>query len=398
MIRFGVHWSAIRAAFSALAVVLSSSGPPVIAHAQTAFYTASKQELKGHPGTIIRQELMSGAPSGAVAHRLLYRSTGLAGEPIAISGVVIIPVGAAPAGGRPVVAWVHPTTGVAPPCAPSLQSFVFQTIQGLQEMVQHGYVVVATDYPGLGTVGPHPYLVGASAAHAVLDSVRAARRVAGAGIGRGFVVWGHSQGGHAALYAGLLARRYAPDLILRGVAAAAPATQIAPLLNGPHTTAIGRSLVAMMLWSWAQVYGAPIDQVIAAGAMPAVEQLVQICMETTSDLSALTKAARPLEQSFLTEPKPADAEPWHSIAVHNTPGPLPSQIPVFLAQGSADEVVPPAATESYMRRLCEEGSSVRMVILPGVDHSFIAHDSAAEAVTWMADRFAGRAASNDCGK
>jgi hypothetical protein len=31
-------------------------------------------------------------------------------------------------------------------------------------MLQRGYVVTATDYPGLGTAGPHPYLVGSAKA------------------------------------------------------------------------------------------------------------------------------------------------------------------------------------------------------------------------------------------
>ena len=40
-------------------------------------------------------------------------------------------------------------------------------------MLEHGYVVAATDYPGLGSMGTHPYLIGVTEAHAVLDFVRA---------------------------------------------------------------------------------------------------------------------------------------------------------------------------------------------------------------------------------
>ncbi len=78
--------------------------------------------------------------------------------------------------------------------------------------------------PGLGTAGPHPYLVGLSEARAVLDSVRAAREIAGAGASDRFAVWGHSQGGQAALFSGLIADTYAPELRLAGVAAAVPAS------------------------------------------------------------------------------------------------------------------------------------------------------------------------------
>ncbi len=96
---------------------------------------------------------MDGAPDGAAAYRVLYRSKGLHDEPIAVSGVVIVPAGPPPPGGRLIVAWAHPTTGIVSKCAPSLAHVLFSSIQGLHEMLRRNYVVAATDYPGLGTVG-----------------------------------------------------------------------------------------------------------------------------------------------------------------------------------------------------------------------------------------------------
>ena len=139
------------------------------ARAQTPFYHASAQELAGPPGSLIRSEPMMFAPAGAQAYRVLYRSVGMQGEPIAVSGVIIVPPGPVPPGGRPIVAWAHPTTGVVPHCAPSLAIFVFQQMAGLRQLIEQGAVVAATDYPGLGTAGPHPYLVGDSEARAVIE-------------------------------------------------------------------------------------------------------------------------------------------------------------------------------------------------------------------------------------
>ena len=107
---------------------------------------------------------MSGAPLDATAYRVLCRSKGLNDQPIATSGVVIIPAGTVPPAGKPIIAWAHPTTGIVPHCAPSLAIFFFQQVQGLREMVRRGYIVASTDYPGLGTPGPHPYLVGVAKA------------------------------------------------------------------------------------------------------------------------------------------------------------------------------------------------------------------------------------------
>src|ERR1700734_2279802 len=179
-----------------LAILCMLSGANA-ASAQTAFYRAPASEAEGAPGTLIRQEAIDGAPLGAKTYRVLYRSTGLDDKPILVSGVVIVPPGDPPPGGRPIVAWAHPTSGIVPRCAPSLAIFLFEQIQGLRSFVRDGYVVAATDYPGLGTEGPHPYLVGISEARAVIDSVRVAGSLPGAGRGKKFVVWGHSQGGHA---------------------------------------------------------------------------------------------------------------------------------------------------------------------------------------------------------
>src|ERR1700683_5118355 len=82
------------------------------ANAQTAFYRAPSSEVAGAPGTLVRQEVIDGAPLGATTYRVLYRSTGLDDKPILVSGVVIVPHGDPPPGGRPIVAWAHPTTGV----------------------------------------------------------------------------------------------------------------------------------------------------------------------------------------------------------------------------------------------------------------------------------------------
>lgn len=365
------------------------------ARTQLGFYQASPEQIAGAPGTLIRQEpLFLATPDGAAAYRVLYRSTGLRGEPIAVSGAIIIPSGPPPANGRHIIAWAHPTTGVVPRCAPSLALFLIQQIQGVRAMINRGYIVAATDYPGLGTPQTHPYLVGVSEARAVLDSVRVAKAM-GDGQSR-FAVWGHSQGGQAALFTGLIAKSYAPELDLAGVAAAAPATELATLLGEDINTSGGRNLTAMTLWSWARVFGAPIDRVVDPAALPTVDLLVGECIESIFDLLERRITARPLEQRFLSVSNFYTIEPWRSLMASNTPGTLPPHVPVFLAQGGADELVRPQVTQDYMRRLCRAGSKVQMVVLPTINHGFIARDSAPNAVEWMTDRFAGFGAPSNC--
>ncbi len=367
------------------------------AKAQTAFYQASEQEIAGPPGTLIRQEPMFGAPDGASAYRVLYRSTSPDGRPIAVSGVIIVPTGPVPEGGRPIVAWAHPTTGIVPRCAPSLAIFIFQQIAGSRPLLDRGYAIAATDYPGLGPPGPPPYLVGDSEARAVIDSVRVARTFPGVGNGNRYAVWGHSQGGQASLFTGLISKSYAPELRLVGAAAAAPATDLATLMTDDLNTSGGRNLTAMTVWSWARVYGAPIEKVVAPAAMPTVNRLAGECIESIFDILMRGETSKPLAQDFLTVANPATLEPWRSLLVKNTPGPLPPAIPVFLAQGSTDGLVRPQVTQNYMQRLCRAGSRVRFMMMPNVSHGFAGRDSANAATAWMADRFAGSPAPSDCG-
>lgn len=369
---------------------------PLSASAQSyAFYEVSAEALSGPPGSIIRTETFSGAPWGARAARVLYRSTGLAGEPIAVSAVIVAPVKPPPPGGRSIVAWAHPTTGVARKCAPSLLGdAVMPTITGLIELVEQGYVVVATDYPGLGTDSAHPYLVGVSEGRAVLDSVRAARALTNAG--SRFAVWGHSQGGHAALWTGELSRTYAPELDLIGIAAAAPASELAVLFDDDLGTTAGQVLTALSLWSWSHVFDAPLATVVLPHAIKPVGQIGGQCVSGFADLLVDAAAYAQIEKGFLKGDL-AKIAPWSTYLTDSTPGSHAVKWPpVFIAQGSADRIVDPPVTTDFAIKLCNQGVSVRYFSVPGATHDVIADVSAQKAVAWIADRFAGKLAPTDC--
>jgi len=307
-----------------------------------------------------------------------------------------VPQGDPPPGGRPIVAWAHPTSGIAPRCAPSLAIFIFQQIQGLRTLVERGYVVAATDYPGLGTPGPHPYLVGESEARAVIDAVRVAGAMPGAGGGKRFAVWGHSQGGQAALFTGDITKSYAPELTLIAVAAAAPATDLVALMNDDINSIGGKNITAMTLWSWHRVYGAPIDNIVDGRATPVIDRLARECIEGPFDLIERQRTGKPLEQHFLTVERPAEIEPWRSLLERNTPGALQPSVPVFLSQGTDDQIVHPDITRDYMKKLCAAGSRVKMITLPNIGHARAAQASAFTAVDWMTDQFQAKPAPNDC--
>ena len=378
------------AATGVFALCLGLSGDPA-----EALYDVEAGEIAGQPGSIIRVwPLESGGPGNSDAFRFLYRSTGLKGEAIPVSGAIFIPSGPPPAGGRNIIAWAHPTFGVAPECAPSLYPDRAGLIWNLADMLSQGYIVVATDYPGLGTHGVHPYLIGESAGRAVLDSVRAARHLSKNTASNRFAVWGHSEGGHAALFTGELAARYAPELTLVGVAAAAPATYLVDLFEDDAATE--QDLIAMALLSWTGLENISPATIVEPAVMPAFTQTARGCLTSVAQFEALAKSEKPLQAERFLKIDPTKTEPWRGIMVHNSPGQAPAGAPVFIAQGTADTTVDPQVTKRFAKALCAQGIRVSFVELPGVSHVFAARDAAPTAIRWMNDRFMGVPAPSSC--
>jgi acetyl esterase/lipase len=347
------------------------------------------------PGTIFRVwPLEGGVRPGVKGYRILYRSTGLKDEPVAVTGAIIFPAESA-ASKRDVVAWAHPTTGVASKCAPTLLPDLSGTIQGIDALTDKGYVVVATDYIGLGTRDHHPYLIGIPAARAVLDSVRAAQQLHDTGASHRFAVWGHSQGGHAALFTGIHAKAYAPELELVGVAAAAPATDLSALFDADRNSSSGRSLTAMSVLSWSHVFGMPLGDLVEASAERQFADLANDCIESISDFLKEDRDEKALARKFLKVDPVRDPR-LAAIMRENTPGPLPANTPVFIAQSDADTLVLPRITQHYVATLCRGGARVTLHPLQGSSHMVSGRDSAYAAVEWMSRLFHGHATPNQC--
>src|SRR5262245_43170685 len=180
--------------------------------APDAFYDPPP-DLSRKPGALLRSEPLKDVilPAGVRGWRILYATTVDDSTPATAVATVFAPTDP-PAGPRPVIAWEHGTTGLLQKCMPSLLSFPTKGIPERDRIVKAGWVVVATDYSFAEKGGPHPYLIGEGEARAALDSVRAAHQMSEVILDKSMVVWGHSQGGHAALWTGIVGPRYAPDL------------------------------------------------------------------------------------------------------------------------------------------------------------------------------------------
>ncbi|MGA0561357.1 lipase family protein [Ancylobacter sp. VNQ12] len=360
------------------------------------FYAVPAREVPGAAGTLIRTEPVPAPPGAAAAYRIIYRSRDRDDRDIAVSGLAVLPPAIDGATQRPVVSWGHGTTGIASGCAPSrLPARAFDGIDGLHALLAKGYVVVATDYQGLGEPGQHPYLVGASEAHAMIDAVRAVRALPGAHAGARYATWGFSQGGHAALFTGSVARRYAPDLQLVGVAAASAPTELRPLLHDDIHSITGKVVATYAALSWSRTYDLPLDEIVRKQAVPNAERIASTCSFDLGDDLALGLDASGYQTTGLLRHH-ADRRPdWDRLIARNSV-PVPGRVPVFLAQGVMDQIVEPRPTRDYVGKLCRDGVKVDYVEEPWASHGATARTSARSAVAWLAARFSGQNPTSTC--
>jgi fermentation-respiration switch protein FrsA (DUF1100 family) len=353
------------------------------------------------PGSLIAVEPYAPAPAGTAGYLVLYTSSDIHGALIPVSGVVFIPLKPPPPGGRNILAWAHPTTGMAQGCAPSLESGVIgagtlaQSIPGMDQFIADGDIVAATDYPGMGGPGVHPYLIGDAEGRSIIDSVRAARTLPGADISGNFAVWGHSQGGQAALFAGQIAKSYAPELHLVGVAAAAPPTDMNIELTEPFRSDSGRLLAAYVYYSWSAIYHIPITSIVYPQAVPAVDHTVTKCIGTLAQAVAAIRAASALNPVFRSH-NPQLTPPWPAYLTANSPGHAPAGAPLLIVQGSADSTVEPHFTRSFVAAACARGEVLDYDELPSVGHLTVARKAAQTAAAWIRNRFAGLKAPDSC--
>jgi pimeloyl-ACP methyl ester carboxylesterase len=344
------------------------------------FYVIPPDLAPGEPGDLIASESLPGAPIGAQAWRIMYHSTDANGDDIPVTGIVVTPNGVAPSGGRTVIAWAHPTTGADPSCAPSLAHDPFELLEGSHSLLTKGFTIVATDYAGMGLDTPSAYLVGATEAHNVLDSVRAAQQIPAAQAGSTVVLWGHSQGGQAALFAEQLHEEYAPELDVRGVAVAAPAADLATLLDDDLDDISGVSIGSYAFTAYAEFYGEDIATILTPAAEKLVPQMVKICLTDPK----LHELGTPLIGDFVSS-DPSTTAPWDDYLARNTPDPGGAGLPLFIAQGLADELVDPSSTAQFVTAACATGRSVTSHTLPGVNHGFVAELSIPSLTAWLDD-------------
>ena len=353
---------------SSVAPTPHSIRAPITAHAPDIFYDPPS-DLPHQPGALLRSELLKDVilPAGVRGWRILYTTTVDDSTPATAVAIVFAPTDP-PAGPRPVIAWDHGTTGLLQKCMPSLVSAPTQGIPAREQTAIAGWVVVATDYSFAEKGVPHPYLIGEGEARATLDSVRAARQMSELTLDKRMVVWGYSQGGHSALWTGIVGPRYAPDLEIVGVVAIAPAANIKNIL--PMSVEVEKMFGPYIALSYSRFYpDITFAHALRPEALDAARQIVNLCdfVPPEDEERIETLAATFNGPALATSSNKA----LQARLEQNTPdGPI--QAPVVIAQGLSDIVVPPSATDAYVEERCSAGQRLEYWTFAGRDHFTIA--------------------------
>lgn len=266
---------------------------------------------------------------------------------------------------------------------------------GLDTVIERGWTVVSTDYIGLGTESPHPYLIGVPEARSALEAVRAARQHDGVNAGGRTVVWGHSQGGHAALWVGIEAADYAPDVPLSGVAALAPASDLVELAPRLGDDPVGMVFKSFIIAAYSAIYpDISFDDYVRASARLIVRETAQRCIVSPEILAAIG-----LELSNESVfGRDFGSGPLAARLGENTPD-QPTRVPTLIGQGLTDPLVIPEVQRAFVERLCAADQIVDYRGYAGRDHmGVVAADSPLipDLLEWTEARFARESPGDIC--
>lgn len=391
----------------------------------------------GKLGQIIKKEQITTSLKGAQAWKIAYISSDVGERKTIATALVIAPVGPAPKEGRPILAWAHGTTGSAQNCGPSQvidptralnQYFLMDGnswtdfgIPNGQEFINEGYVVVATDYQGLGGGGKHQYAVAGTNGRDVVNSARAASSMTEVGAGKKTVIYGWSQGGGATIAAASLPDYLAQqgtaadNLQYLGFVALAPEDVAAMLPKVPADEAGAAKLMkgftqanvpniflfahyVMGLWGAQAAYPElKLTDVLTEEGVKVVDQLASNkCVHVMAD--SFNYAYGDQYQSLL-KPEPTNTLAWIKSFVDASVKPVKPVAPVIIYWGTKDTAVPPIMHELYQKQMCAMGANVGRIQLPGEQTHFTTPGvSAPMYLQWVKDRINGKPLETGCPK
>ncbi|WP_280384943.1 lipase family protein [Nocardia wallacei] len=315
-------------------------------------------------------------------YRIEYVAPNFSGGKRAVGGSVFVPTRTEAS--APVLTWAHCTVGLNEHNAPSRVGLIPEERAHLAHWLASGFVVAATDYEGLGTTEPHPYLDGEAIADDIIDIVRAVHGM-GLNVDARTVIAGFSQGGHGSLFAAALCTAYAPELHLLGTVSLAPPIRFLDFVR-EYTSDGDQPVHALIPTIIAGLHTrrpefVPEDRLTAAGRMlleaatrNSMQELDALCSGITNDAAGITgiSAWKPMVEA-LESTSPPEAR---------------YDRPIFLCAGGADPVFTSPQGRGFSDEVARSGTDITFHDFESLDHMALLEPAAQRATRWAADLMA----------
>lgn len=399
------------------------------------YQKVTQMKPTGVLGQVIAKEKVQTSIPGANAWRIAYISSDINERPTISTGLVIAPQGKAPKGGRPIVAWSHGTTGTAQSCGPSQvqdpaqdlnqyfliggTSWTDFGVPAATDFIKQGYVLVATDYQGLGGGGQHQYIVTRTQGRDLINSIRAVGSMKLAGSNKKAVIYGWSQGG-----ASVIAAASMPDYINKkntvydgieiiGAVAMAP-LDMAVIMppNAANDDATANKVMQelqtqfsnnpfnfahMSMNFWAMPAAFPelklTDLYTAQGVQALNAIFSKKCMHVGADTINFNMGDT---YKSTINPQPLNARGWVKAMIAASNPPEKPVAPVVVYWGDKDTTVPPVMSQRYQKAKCAIGGNVQSVELPGKNHFTTPPTAQPMFTQWIKDRIDGKPIADGC--
>lgn len=333
-----------------------------ITHPTVPLFYLAPEILPAQPGVLIRKQSVS-TVIDARAWRVLYTTTDAAGQVTTASALFCLPKNQEDS--YNLLVYCHQATGIERRCAPSVHGKPALALAGLRQAMQKGWAYLAPDYPGLGAEGIHPFLIGEPTATSVLDAIRAIQTTTVAQINNKTVIWGYSQGGHAAAWAAGVQPSYAPELALDGIILGSPALDPAELFQASEDSPISRVIWALSAVAWSRLTGISLQGAIKPESLAAVRETAKHCFIGAEAIVGLAATDAMGGKPHLINP--LHVEPFATMLQENR-APTKLSMPVLVVQGGKDITVPPAQSKLMIAEMQSYGTETTYIEHDRFDH------------------------------
>ena len=206
------------------------------------------------------------------------------------------------------------------------------------------------------------------------------------------MIWGRSQGGHGALFAGEIAPTWAPELEVLGVISAAPASDFPTVISSGMRLPGPRGFIWQLTIGFEASYAElSIDDIYTPEALDTIQQLLE---EEACGSEFGEAAADVVDAGFATSP--LDIPEWVTRLDENSPGNVATEPPILLIQGQADTTVPILLTNKLNTTLCDIGNQVDYRVFEGYSHNDSTQKNMPLMLERTAARFVGKPAATTC--